>query len=305
MVLYYFSYLVFPVIVVLIWAGWKWPRVWYIWVLLILSVLFVYARFIEPQQILVVAERFSFVSMDQGENAQIGAMKVKVAVISDLHLGVYKGREFFSRVVEQINAGNPDLVLIPGDVIYDPAWEELQGDLFADLGKIKAPIIAVTGNHDAKTPGYVEAEEVRKALRKYGVNVIDNRQVDFEVGEGDSKFLKIFGLSDLMEGYADLGVLKGMNSADNNLILAHNPDAAYTIPEVDQDALMISGHTHGGQIRIPMIYKWVIPCKHDFDRGWYDVGRLKVLVTSGLGEVGLPMRLGVPPEIVMLELELK
>lgn len=311
--LYYLSYLVFPVMMFLIWACRKWPLAWYFWVFLVFTVFFVYARFLEPQQIKVVKKRFSFIKMilrqgDCSGDVQYESFdaKIKVAVISDLHLGVYKGKNYLARVVEQINLVSPDLVLIPGDLIYDPSWEELRGGVFADLQRLKAPVIAVTGNHDAKIPGYVEAEEVRKSLRKYGVKVIDNQQVDFEVKGGhSSKFLKIYGLSDLMEGQYDLKVLKNFNSADNNLILAHNPDAAYTIPDGDQEALIVSGHTHGGQIRIPLIYKWVIPCKHDFDRGWYDVGRLKVLVTSGLGEVGLPLRLGVPPEIVMLELDLK
>ena len=83
--------------------------------------------------------------------------------------------------------------------------------------------------------------------------------------------------------------------------MAHNPDTALEYENSIPD-ITICGHTHGGQIRIPFLYKQTIPCEGNFDQGLYETKYGKVFVTAGLGEVGLPMRLGIPPTIEILEL---
>ncbi len=85
------------------------------------------------------------------------------------------------------------------------------------------------------------------------------------------------------------------------MVFTHNPDTTLSYRKNIAD-LTIAGHTHGGQIRLPLIYKFAIPCKGDFDQGLYQSTTGKTFVTSGLGEVGLPMRLGIPPVIDILEL---
>lgn len=297
---YWLSYLAYPILLFLIVMMWKKPGVWYWTVIFLLGALFVYARFTEPQQINVVEENYNFVNSSN----EIIDDGLRVAVISDLHIGVYKKPEFLRRVVEEVNKLNPELVLIAGDVIYDPDPIEMEGDLLKELGNLKGKVLAVTGNHDSKNPGYIETEEVRRALRKFGVQVIDNEKFVYESG---AKKMNIFGLSDLMENKYELKILNDLNLAEDNLILAHNPDASYFIDpaELSEKVFMVSGHTHGGQIRLPWIYKYVIPSEFGFDRGWYRVGNINVLVSSGLGETLLPMRLGITPEIILLKLKLK
>ncbi|MFH1514360.1 MAG: phosphohydrolase, partial [bacterium] len=89
---------------------------------------------------------------------------------------------------------------------------------------------------------------------------------------------------------------------ENTIVLAHNPDTVYEFPEGVNVDLVLSGHTHGGQIRIPFLYKTQIPTIHPFDKGLYNVNDIPVYVTSGIGMIGLPFRFLIPPQIEILEL---
>jgi hypothetical protein len=97
-------------------------------------------------------------------------------------------------------------------------------------------------------------------------------------------------------------LLRKNNPEQFLLSLTHNPDLAYQYPTNSQADITISGHTHGGQIRLPWVYKLVIPSDYFFDAGLYQVGNYPVFVSSGLGVVGLPMRFFRFPEINVLEL---
>ena len=81
---------------------------------------------------------------------------------------------------------------------------------------------------------------------------------------------------------------------DADLVIAHNADAAHDYPRGSRADLTVSGHTHGGQIRLPFIYRWFIPTHHKFDQGLYHAGGYKVYVTSGTGMDVLPVRLFSP-----------
>lgn len=267
------------------------PANWLWWILLMLSGLFIYARFVEPYLLRVRRENFKL-----GK----GKEEVRLVLISDMHLGVFHGEKFLRKIMGVVLAQKPDLVVIPGDLINDPSVAQLK-EMFAPLKNFPVPIYAVTGNHDSKKPGYHESEKVREALRRAGVQTIDNAQAIFEKG---FVRLHLYGLSDLMEGKADFSVLEKMRSNQHNIIVAHNPDAAYQIEDILPAKLILSGHTHAGQIQIPFIYKWLIPCKYKFIRGWYKVRGRQVYVSSGLGEVILPMRLGAIPEIVVMDLKI-
>lgn len=260
---------------------------WIVW--LGVTLLFIYARFVEPYQLRVRYEKFAL-----GE----GGEKVRLALISDLHLGVFQGSDFLEKILSRVLEEKADLLVIPGDLINDPTVEQLS-KMFKPFKDFPLPVYAVTGNHDSMKPGYHESESVRKALRNYEVNAIDNMVAIFEKGYAR---LHLYGLSDLMEGKADFSILEKLRSNQHNIIVAHNPDASCQIPDDLPAKLLVSGHTHAGQIRIPFVYKWLIPCKYKFVRGWYTINKRKVYVSSGLGTVILPMRLGAVPEIVVMDL---
>lgn len=259
---------------------------------------FLYARFVEPKMIRVkYLQKGVSGKLLQSEQKEI----VRLAFISDLHLGVFKGERFLRRVLDRIALERADLLVLGGDLINDPTIRQL-GRMFESLRSVAIPMVAVTGNHDSKKPGDFESEEVRVQLRKVGVKVIDNAVERLELNDG-RRFV-VVGLSDLMEGKADFELLNSLVAEDFNLLIAHNPDATYQLSENLPVNLVLSGHTHGGQIYLPPFSNWLIPTKYKFVKGWYEVNKRPVYVSSGVGEVVLPMRFLIPPEVVILDLEI-
>ena len=267
---------------------WQTGGVFY-WVVIGLSLLFIYARFVEPQKIIVRREKLVL-----GKTGR----KIKLILATDLHLGMFKGEKFLKKVLQKIaDLGSGDLILLGGDLINDPSRQQFKS-MFEPLKTFKHRTFAITGNHDAGVPGDYSSEQVGEAMEKVGVGVIDNRIVTENVA---GQKIKIVGLSDLMEGKVDWAILGKLTSETVNIVLAHNPDAAYLIPRESNVDLIVSGHTHGGQIKLPPLSNWLIPCKYPFVRGWYEVKGRPVFVSSGLGEVVLPLRFLIPPEVVILE----
>jgi predicted MPP superfamily phosphohydrolase len=272
---YYGSFLAFPFLILMIWMivkkKWRWASV----PLLLVSLSFIWARFVEPQMLVVreVEGPANFV------------------LIADTHLGQYKGAHYLNRVVERINELDPDFVVLPGDLVYSIDPDKI-GDTFSPFAELNAPLYATLGNHDMEPAGELKDDRLVTLLEEYGMTWIDNQSVIF----GD---VQLIGMGELWNDDADLSTFDELQPELTNIVLAHNPDTAYLFEGIEVD-LIVSGHTHGGQIRIPYLYKQVIPCKYDWGKaqGWFEVLGNSVYVTSGLGEIGLPMRLFNPPEIV-------
>ncbi|MEA1963050.1 MAG: metallophosphoesterase [Patescibacteria group bacterium] len=249
----------------------------------LITSLFIYARFIERNIILTKTTK-----IETGFSS-------KLIVAADFHLGVYKDINFLKRIVKKINKiKNADAVLIPGDFTYY-APEDLE-TLFSPLKDIKFPTYAILGNHDSEQPGPPIQAELQKALENNGVIFLHNSSEIIK-----NKNIKILGLGDKSAGEDDLSKINEFKKSDNLIVITHNPDTALEYKNSIPD-ITISGHTHGGQIRIPFLYKYAIPCSGDFDQGLYETNYGKIFVTAGLGEVGLPMRLGIPPTIEVLKL---
>jgi hypothetical protein len=290
-IILYSSYLSFPFLVLVLFLIFKKKKeqnkskisLSMLILLLFGSLLFIYSRFIERNLIIKNTTKIKT------------GFSLKLAVISDIHLGVYKDNYFLKRVVDKINnIENLDAVLIPGDFTYYP--ENNLKELFKPLKDLKYPIYATFGNHDVGHPGPPIKKELQKVLMSYNVIFLNNTSATIK-----DKNIKILGLGDNWDLNDDIKKINKFTNGDNLIVITHNPDtfAKYknSIPD-----LTISGHTHGGQIRIPFLYKRMIPCKNDFDKGLYKQKNGKLFVTSGLGEVGLPMRLFNPPVIDILEL---
>lgn len=267
---------------------WKKKYIWGAIVLIFLSI-FCYVRFIEKEMIVVKQEFTTF----SGSGSQLS--EVNIALFSDPHIGVYTSSAFLQRVVDTVNAQKPDVVLIPGDFIYGMSLEDLE-TAFMPLQRISVPIYAVAGNHDSEAPGSIPSEVVREKVGAWGVRFVDNSKATITI---QGKEITILGLSDLWEGKMDVETLKSTTSEENTILIIHNPDTLHNIPQLPVD-LVVAGHTHGGQMRIPFLFEKMIPSDYGYDRGWYEFQGYKMYVTSGVGEVGLPMRLGVPPEVVMI-----
>ncbi|HKA42584.1 MAG TPA: metallophosphoesterase [Burkholderiales bacterium] len=280
--IYYGSYLVFPfaayfVIRLSRGARHRWIAI----VALCCALLFGWARFVEPQIITV-----------RQHHARIG-FPAKLALIADLHMGVYKRAPFLERLVDKLNALDVDFVLIAGDFIEEP--EGPLPELFAPFRKLRHKAYAVRGNHDSGAPGPPVEKELRAALTDVGVTLIENDAVRL------GNFVLV-GLGDRWANNDRVDTLKAFRASDNVIVLTHNPDTALLLPPGIAD-LTLAGHTHGGQIRIPWLYRAALPTDGPFDRGWYELPTTRLFVTTGVGENALPMRFLVPPVIDVLVLD--
>ncbi len=284
--LFHGSWLVFPFIAWMLWRLRR-PRLrWLAAALLVPALVFTWSRFVETR----------IIRVQETTLAGIGA-DLDIALVSDIHLGVYKDRAFLERVVDRINRLPVQAVAIAGDLTYEPQGQSLD-DLFAPLARIDVPVYVVLGNHDQQAPGPDIDVALRSALRKHGVRIIEGEIITVDG-------VRWVGLGDRWARKDDPAFLRASPSPLPTLVLTHNPDTATDLARNDA-TLLLAGHTHGGQIRIPWLYRRVIPSAHGFDRGEEFArgldGDVRVFTTTGVGEVGLPMRLFNPPTIDVLHL---
>lgn len=281
--IYWGSFLVFPFLVLLYYKRYKIHRAIMI-ILLLLSISFIWSRFIETQ-IITVKET----NIEAGFSANI-------ALIADSHLGVYKSKKFLERVVEKINQQNIDYVFIAGDFTYEPNPNELD-QLFSALKNINKPVYVVLGNHDVQRPGQPIREDLVKVLKNNNLIILNN----------DIAVLNDFvlvGLGDAWIEEDNVSILENINTDKSVVVLTHNPDTTSKYTNTNAD-ITLTGHTHCGQIRIPFLYKYAIPTEGNFDKGLTNEPLTKLFITCGLGEIGLPMRLFNPPVIDILKFEKK
>src|SRR3989338_2287881 len=276
-------------------------------VLFIASILFIltifYGSFIEPQ-IITVTE--SEVSLPMKEY-------MKIVVLSDLHVGPYKGRRFISRVVTKVNALNPDLVLLAGDYIYRGSDPVNHLAALADLHP-RYGTFAVLGNHEysCRNSGTVYGVlggagsdyslPVRRALERTGVTVLENAWREITI---DTGLLFVAGVDDSCSRRDDLKKAMPEVLKQSPLILiAHNPDIILE-GIARRPHLIVAGHTHAGQIRLPFIGP-IAPSPTqlgwEYDQGIFPVDANTTLaITRGVGESSPRARLFAPPEILLLE----
>jgi len=227
----------------------------------------------------------------------------RLALLSDLHVGSpYWGIPELEQLVERVNRERPELVLLAGDYVTNGVkfgdWVDPEA-IAATLAKLDAPlgVVAVLGNHDWWSGGH----RVRSAFERAGIIVLENES--HAVQRGDQRFY-IGGLADQLTRRVRLDkALEGVGENDPFLVLAHEPDVFVRIPE--RAALTLAGHTHGGQVALPVLGRPVIPSKYGqrFAAGHIEEDGRHLFVTTGVGTSVFPVRFGVAPEIAILELE--
>lgn len=225
-----------------------------------------------------------------------------IAVASDLHVGApHAGLPMLRRVVAELNAARPDLILLPGDFVIQNVvgGEKVAPEAIAEaLGKLKAPlgVFATLGNHD----WWHDGAQVRAALEKVGITVIENGAMLLPTTSGK---LWLAGIGDDMTGHAEPSKAFALVPADARLIvMMHDPANAPALPK--QTVVAFAGHTHGGQIRLPLIGALITPGRapRQHAYGWIEGAPAPTYVTSGVGTSILPVRLNCPPETVILHL---
>lgn len=261
-------------------ANWSWGRRAGAVVVLAALLVFIDARFIERYRITV-----------QETAIPIG-VPARVALISDLHLGLYKSPAYLERVVDRLNELKPDAVLIAGDLTGDP--DQNLTTLLAPLKRLSMPAYSVPGNHDEQRPGPRLERELHQTLVSLGVTPV-------EYTHADLGSFTLVGMGDRWAGKDGIAPVQAAPHDKPIVVLMHNPDSAMQL-EPGMARLVLAGHTHGGQIRLPGLYKKVIASENGFDRGLHDWAPVPVYVTSGMGESRVPLRWLVPPVIDIIDL---
>ncbi len=222
-----------------------------------------------------------------------------IAQLTDIHHGFYTGLDYIHRCVEIVNSLQPDIVALTGDFTYGgkkyvgPCAEVLRG-LRARVG-----VYAVLGNHDY----YVGASSVATALKTAGCSMLIDERDRLEL-RGEKLWLA--GTDDLYYGTTDIKkLLSDIPREATRIVLAHNPDFIEEFAAKDQRVdLMISGHTHGGQIRFPMAGAPHVTSAYgqQYIIGLNRKDNIQIYTSRGIGTVLLPTRVDCPPEIVLLTL---
>ncbi len=251
-----------------------------------------YARFIEPDR-LNVAE-ISDISYSIHE-------PVTVAIFADTHFGFDYTTDDFQKAVDAINEKSPDFILFAGDLIdhldeYDGDTSQISqklSQLNANIGKY-----AVFGNHDY---GGGAENEYEKIMNAGGFTVLKNEIITFE----ENNF-RIIGIDDVLIGYGNPQIVNSAAPDMYNLVLCHEPDVIDEVYDSNSD-FFVSGHTHGGQIRIPHYTEMFLPSYgHTYVKGEYQLDnqcQTVVYVNPGLGTTKLPARFGSVPEITYLTID--
>ncbi len=232
---------------------------------------------------------------------------MKVAFLSDLHHSAEVPAPFLRRAVAMTNALEPDLVVLGGDYVTAGWRYVLQGtgnkyigpcfDILKNL-RARHGVFAVLGNHDQRAG----AAAICAVIRRTGFHLISNSGV--WLGAGDDR-LRVCGVEDLSTQRPDIvPALGDATSSDAVLLVSHNPDFAETITDT-RVGLVLSGHTHGGQVSLPVVGALILPSGYGqkYRYGYVQSPRTQTYVTSGVGTLPLAVRIGAPAEIALITLQ--
>lgn len=229
----------------------------------------------------------------------------KIIFISDIHSDKYFASKDVASLVKRINERNPDIIVIGGDnTLKDSIYSR---PFFREIRKLKSKygVYTVLGNHD-----YWEgAKLIQQGFINCGFHICDNQS--YWIKEGNDS-IKIGGVGEFWEDTQILSnTINDVKPNDFCILLSHNPDYMEML-DSDLVDLMLSGHTHAGQITLLGLYAPIMPSTghpeymqtgQKYRYGWIERGKTKLYVTSGIGMGGLPFRFFAQPEIVEITLK--
>ena len=278
----------------------RWPkrlRVAFAAIVLFLAGVAFWAFLIEPRRLVTHQETIQIDNWPQSLDG------LRIAVLSDLHVDNWSVTENKLRtIVARTNQLQPDLIVILGDYMSSNGWvtRRVEPEVFgAVLKDLHAPlgVYSVLGNHDWWYGGM----RVRRGLEQNGIKVLEDEAAQIDV-RGTSLWL--VGFADLWtrpQGIA--GTVAKVPEGQPLIGLTHNPDIFPNVPSRVQ--LLLAGHTHGGQVRFPIIGPVV--SSSDYGDRWVQghvfADNHHLFVTTGIGTSIVPVRFGLPPEIVLLTLK--
>ena len=271
----------------------------------------VYSGMIERHFIEVTERDFFLPNLPSAFNG------MRIAQLSDIHMDDYTEPSFLQHAVHRINSLKPDAIFLTGDFVSaNDSWksnpESVRRKFAIGAAWQCANILtaleckaryAVLGNHDFGVGG----AEVTEALASNGITVLRNTYAPIE--RGGQRFW-IAGVDDPLVGHPDpdLAIPESIRGIPNEpvILMCHAPDYVDRLlkyPVGQAVDLVLSGHSHGGQIRLPFYGPIVLPpLGRKYIEGWFRLGRMQLYVNRGLGTVGVPFRFDCPPEITILTL---
>lgn len=258
----------------------------------------IYAGEIERHEIDVVPRTITIAHLPEAFTG------FKIVQISDIHLEEFTEAFFLKAVVNRINALVPDMVVFTGDFVsFGPAPKRYAVRCGYRCAEILAQIqcstkYGILGNHDA----LVNAGAVTDALVSHGIPVLVNDSLPIERG---GKRIWLAGVEDVLFQSPDLAKALPATAASHEpiILLAHEPDFADQVIGRPV-SLILSGHTHGGQVRIPFLKPRLPELGRKYVEGHFSLpGGLQLYVNRGIGTIDLPFRFRCPPELTVLTLE--
>jgi predicted MPP superfamily phosphohydrolase len=229
----------------------------------------------------------------------------RIVQFSDIHLEQYTEEFFVNEVIARVNALNADLLLVTGDFVSrGPMALEISYAAASRCGELLRGLTCperygILGNHDAAVGGRI----IRDHMENSGLPILVNEYVRIE---RQGQHIILSGLDDYSGGWPNLSLAVPEKPDAPVILMVHEPDFAINIsthrrgPLVD---LVLAGHTHGGQIRIPGLRPLALPpFGRLFPHGNYQLGGLQLYVNRGIGTVGVPFRFNCPPEITVATL---
>lgn len=251
---------------------------WVSYTMLACEFILIYAVVAAPRRITVSVYKESLVKNPR--------RWIRVVLLTDLHAGKNNSQAWFERIAEKTRELKPDVLLFGGDFVV---WNSADIEKLKPISQIKAGgRYFVLGNHDYSD----DPQKISGTLKDWGLIDITNRGLSFR-NEGAE--LRIYGIDDAEFGTCILPL------SDPQIILAHSPDSILCLKE--GSGLVLCGHTHGGQIRFPCIGCIGIPSKlgRKADQGIKIINGVRLIISRGLGVVGIRARLLCPPEIVVID----
>ncbi len=218
---------------------------------------------------------------------------LRVAQLSDIHHGLYLSLPTVERAVEATNVLGADMIALTGDFVTSS--RDYVRPMARALSRLSAPlgVFAVLGNHDYRAG----AELVARELRRNGIQVLRNSHAVLRRG---SDRLWLIGVDDLWYNCDLKRALRGVPGEAPKVLLSHNPLIIGQAAGLGLD-LVLSGHTHGGQVRLPVLGS--VYRRRRYTNGWDRLHDTQIYVCRGLGKSIVPFRIGCPPEIAVLQLQ--
>lgn len=273
--------------------GWRGCLVIFLLIILVFAGIGAYSYWVEPGWVQVVNHTLAVPGLDRE------ASGLRLVQISDIHIDDWMNEQRVEKVIDLVNQQQPDIILLTGDFIYQHASTSapIVAQVLSELNP-RLVTLGILGNHDH----YAWVGYMRGALATAGVRELRNQVYPVQI---NNKTVLYIGGVDDPESAADNidQVLQGMTESVPAILLAHEPDFAPEYAATGRFFLQLSGHTHGGQVRFPLIGAITLPEYGKlYQAGFYQVGSMRLYVNRGIGSIPWHIRLNDRPEITVFEL---